>query len=84
MYREQSVHITLQGPFYEGDVLKIPHKILWDIPVAVEEPEGTSHFVVLDRVGWFGRRYRLRGVWQEVRELQIPLKHKVEVERWTG
>ena len=78
-YEEHSVHITLQGPFYEGDVLKIPHKMLWDIPVAVEEPEGISHFVVLDRVGW--RRYRLKGVWEEVAELQITLKDKVEVER---
>lgn len=78
MYREQRVHITLQGPFCEGDVLKIPHKML-GFPVAVEEPGGMSHFVVLDRVGW--RRYRLRGVWEEVRELQIALKDKVEVER---
>lgn len=77
MYREQSVHITLQGPFYEGDVLKIPHKMLWDIPVAVEGD--VSHFVVLDRVGW--KRYRLKGVWEEVAELQIALKDKVEVER---
>lgn len=76
--------VTLKGPFHEGDVFRIPFKMLGS-PIAREEPHGYSHYVVLRKIG--RKKYRLKGTWQNnpkgngvVRELEIQIPGTVEVQ----
>lgn len=71
-------------PLREGDILTIPYRML-SFPIAVEEPDGWRHYVVLRRFWRFSRRYRLTGVRGgsegRVRTLEIPLVKKVGLQR---
>ncbi len=83
-HSEQRAVVVLDGPFFDGDVLTIPFDFL-NVPTAVSErdryPNGYMYYVVLDRLGLWGRRYRLRGVRGEARTLHLSLPRMVVVER---
>jgi hypothetical protein len=76
--REERPRVSLEGPFREGDVLTIPFDFL-NVPT-VGYLDGYTHYVVLDKIGWRGKRYRLRGLRGEPESLVLPLPGMVVVE----
>lgn len=81
---ERRAEVDLDGPFYEGDVLTIPFDFL-NVPLVTAEHirPAYRHYVVLDKLGWWGRRYRLRGVRGRADTLHLALPRMVVTERKT-
>jgi hypothetical protein len=80
--REERAQVSIKGPFHDGDVLTIPFDFL-DVPTVTTEWNGRSdytQYVVLDKLGWWGRRFRLRGVRGAAATLHLPLPGKVVIE----
>jgi hypothetical protein len=81
--REERAVVDIKGPFHEGDVVTIPFDFL-DVPTVTMNKDhylnGYTHYVVLDKLGWWGRRFRLRGIRGKAHTLHLPLPRLVVIE----